>query len=526
MANFNSLLACVNTAAVPIANNTALKAFLGTLGTVAYRQGFAGINDGGEATYLWQTASCAHADDGGEVQPAGIGCWILQAPADGISFFVWGAQFGTQVDAPLDASIAWGCRTHIPVLIPMPNIDNNRYLINTTHTIGNGSAHTASTCNGFTLKAPQQYQEFTNGIASHFIWNGASGGVAFRVQGVAQSLNLEGIGVDCSSLCSTGFEIHNTLNSDYGWLAVRGNVGTAFVIDSITPNDFGSGMEGSHFHDFQAGFPSTAGTGMEVGQDICSVCTNAVIFDRFDNITLLYDADTANTFGLLLGLATQLEFTNLRIAPGGVGVSGSMGNSILIHPPSGDPTFPQGITIRNAQLQGAVSDPGGTWAPVVGGIQFDHFGTAQPPYSSAPFYPVSSTYGLYYGVNDRGYQFPGPTSWTPTDASGAGLTLTSTYTKYQKQGNKCTVEFKIVYPTTADGSVAVIGGIPCAPIPGVSLDNGAGGGLAFTDHGTPITVSCTQGFPTCEFYDFAGAGITNAGLSGKTIAGSLTYLAN
>jgi len=52
-------------------------------------------------------------------------------------------------------------------------------------------------------------------------------------------------------------------------------------------------------------------------------------------------------------------------------------------------------------------------------------------------------------------------TWTPTDASGAGLTLTVNGTQfYTKVGRTVTVSFNITYPATADASFAILGGLP------------------------------------------------------------------
>lgn len=51
-------------------------------------------------------------------------------------------------------------------------------------------------------------------------------------------------------------------------------------------------------------------------------------------------------------------------------------------------------------------------------------------------------------------------AWTPTDASGASLTLTVVKAEYQTVGKQTCVQAIIVYPTTANTSGAVIGGLP------------------------------------------------------------------
>jgi len=51
-------------------------------------------------------------------------------------------------------------------------------------------------------------------------------------------------------------------------------------------------------------------------------------------------------------------------------------------------------------------------------------------------------------------------TWTPTDGSGAGLTLTSAFATYTKVGRLVQVQAFITYPTTANATNASIGGLP------------------------------------------------------------------
>jgi hypothetical protein len=51
-------------------------------------------------------------------------------------------------------------------------------------------------------------------------------------------------------------------------------------------------------------------------------------------------------------------------------------------------------------------------------------------------------------------------TWTPTDASGAGLTLTTSKTVYTRVGNVVTITGIVIYPSTANASAALIGGLP------------------------------------------------------------------
>lgn len=53
-------------------------------------------------------------------------------------------------------------------------------------------------------------------------------------------------------------------------------------------------------------------------------------------------------------------------------------------------------------------------------------------------------------------------AWTPTDASGAGLSFTIAAARYSKVGKMVTASFRLTYPTTANGASVVIGSLPVA----------------------------------------------------------------
>ena len=48
-------------------------------------------------------------------------------------------------------------------------------------------------------------------------------------------------------------------------------------------------------------------------------------------------------------------------------------------------------------------------------------------------------------------------TWTPSDLSGAGLSFTTSGTRYTKTGNLITLAAQVTWPVTADTSAAVIG---------------------------------------------------------------------
>lgn len=112
-------------------------------------------------------------------------------------------------------------------------------------------------------------------------------------------------------------------------------------------------------------------------------------------------------------------------------------------------------------------------------------------------------------------------TWTPTDASGAGLTITVTSASYVKVGQLVYVTFEIQYPVTASGAAAAIGGLPFTTsanrggfIPGYTAGLGS----------TPLWLTAGSA-TTFAFYTNAGATYSNANVSTITFVGSGVYRA-
>jgi hypothetical protein len=115
-------------------------------------------------------------------------------------------------------------------------------------------------------------------------------------------------------------------------------------------------------------------------------------------------------------------------------------------------------------------------------------------------------------------------TWTPVDDSGAGLTL-SAYGDYIKIGSLVVASFNITYPSTANTANSRIGGLPFTSrnVSGRVTD---GFSIRFTDRLSAIALNQTPG--TSYFFIITaapGAFITNAGMSGITVQGIITYTA-
>jgi parallel beta-helix repeat protein len=108
-------------------------------------------------------------------------------------------------------------------------------------------------------------------------------------------------------------------------------------------------------------------------------------------------------------------------------------------------------------------------------------------------------------------------TWTPTDASLQGLTLTVTYANYTRVGREVTVIGDITYPTTANGSTALIGGLPftCGSTCPAATYSDVGSSVVVTGFAASTT--------SYVFNATTGVALTNAQLSGKTLRFSMTY---
>jgi hypothetical protein len=114
-------------------------------------------------------------------------------------------------------------------------------------------------------------------------------------------------------------------------------------------------------------------------------------------------------------------------------------------------------------------------------------------------------------------------TWTAIDASGAGLVLVQSNGVYVKNGQIVTVGVTISFPTTANGALCAIGGLPF-PIK-VGAGNAWGGGIGFTSLGQTPCVIGIENTTYFQTYTTAGAQIPNSSWSGRALTCSITYRA-
>ncbi len=114
-------------------------------------------------------------------------------------------------------------------------------------------------------------------------------------------------------------------------------------------------------------------------------------------------------------------------------------------------------------------------------------------------------------------------TWTPIDASGAGLTIASPVGFYIKVGRVVHITAIFVYPATVSGLAAKIGGLPFT----CQTTQPAGGGhYVFTTTGRNDLIFCRENTTNIEIFNNAAAGITNAQMSGTSNIITGTYFAS
>jgi hypothetical protein len=115
-------------------------------------------------------------------------------------------------------------------------------------------------------------------------------------------------------------------------------------------------------------------------------------------------------------------------------------------------------------------------------------------------------------------------TWTPTDGSGASLSLTITNATYTKIGREVTCYLNLQYPSTANANNSQINGLPFVPANTAGgSDMGFGGFVTITNYDANYTVYIEAGNTILRIYTRSIGRITNATISGKIFEFVLKY---
>jgi hypothetical protein len=109
-------------------------------------------------------------------------------------------------------------------------------------------------------------------------------------------------------------------------------------------------------------------------------------------------------------------------------------------------------------------------------------------------------------------------TWTPVDASGAGLSFTVSSARYTKIGRQVTCFMWVTYPATGNTSAAEIGGLPFNHI-----DTNAGTGVSSYNSANFQVFARANTASAFVFVNVTNTSILNANLSGALIGLQYTY---
>jgi hypothetical protein len=185
------------------------------------------------------------------------------------------------------------------------------------------------------------------------------------------------------------------------------------------------------------------------------------------------------------------------------------------------------ITVANAAT-GANPVISATGSDTNIGITLTPKGTGNAILTSGNLVPNTAATGINFtantpaaGMTSQLLNWYEEGTWTPTDASGAGLSLTVTSARYTRIGQQVTAQFDITFPSTADTSAQILGGLPFVP-----ANQSYGGFVTYTNHANALNflVYSSGGVGYVSFRQAAGgSNNTNAAYSTDVIRGVLVY---
>lgn len=247
----------------------------------------------------------------------------------------------------------------------------------------------------------------------------------------------------------------------------------------------------------------------------------------------------ANTTTSLAKLADVA--TGNALISGGVGVAPSYGKIGLTTHVSGVLPVANGGTNASSASITAFNNITGYTATGATGTTSTNLVFSTSPTITTPSITGNltlSTENIVQGTAAKGFNFTANTpasgstsqlfnwyeegTWTPADASGAGLSFTSASGYYTRKGREVTVVFTLVYPATANASAARIGGLPFTA---ANTNNGFNVGTFNTNNSgqniQPSIVANATNF--AALLVVTGTSATNVQLTGATLRGGLTY---
>jgi len=115
-------------------------------------------------------------------------------------------------------------------------------------------------------------------------------------------------------------------------------------------------------------------------------------------------------------------------------------------------------------------------------------------------------------------------TWTPSDGSGAGLSISISGTStYEKVGNVVIATCRLTYPSTGSTAQAKVGGLPfTSKSTGANMQSAI---ISITSLGTAVTGLVLNNTDDVVFTNFSDGTQTNSNFSGKQIGLTAVYIA-
>lgn len=141
---------------------------------------------------------------------------------------------------------------------------------------------------------------------------------------------------------------------------------------------------------------------------------------------------------------------------------------------------------------------------------------ANTPTLITPVLGVATATSINLGVSTLSRFETG--TFTLTDNSGAGLSITTNYANYIRIGNAVIINFSVTYPSTASGSNATVTGLPFSSLNNPPVN-------CVSNAPTVVGAQLATSGITLTFVSNAFGSITNTTLSGKVVGCSSSYIA-
>lgn len=226
------------------------------------------------------------------------------------------------------------------------------------------------------------------------------------------------------------------------------------------------------------------------------------------------------------GLGTGVA-TALGVNTGGAGAF-VVNGAALGTPSSGTATnlsgtaanLTAGHVTTNANLTGDVTSVGNatTYANVVPSTK-GGAGTVNGILSANGAGSVSQ--GATTGLSD----VTAPTTWTPSDQSGASLVFTSVTALYTKIGKHVTAQFRLTFPSTASGAAVTLGGLPVSSS-SAGASFAAGSCISTAASNAIVNAVVPANATTLTLFNSSANDPTNANMSAATLTCSFSYISN